>query len=219
MDSIGYDYIYKIIIIGDSGVGKSNILSRFIKGEFEIDSKHTIGVEFSAKTLTIDNKTIKIQVWDTAGQERYRAITNAYYRGANGALIVYDITKRGTFDNLNRWIGELLEHTQNNQLKNIPFLLVGNKADLCQSRQVSTDEGILFSKNHKTNDIHFIETSAMTDLNIDHAFNTLIKNIYESQSKETIDNDDTNDELSSSQSLETDINDNKSSKKYNCCKI
>ena len=120
-----YDYIYKIIIIGDSGVGKSNILSRFIKGEFEIDSKHTIGVEFSAKTLTIDNKTIKIQVWDTAGQERFRSMIPSYYRDIDGVILVYDLTNIKSFENIEQWYNELMTYAD----KKVNILLVGNKLD------------------------------------------------------------------------------------------
>ncbi|KAK8550864.1 hypothetical protein V6N12_039547 [Hibiscus sabdariffa] len=101
-----YDYLFKIVLIGDSGVGKSNILSRFTRNEFCLDSKSTIGVEFATRTLQVEGKTVKAQIWDTAGQERYRAITSAYYRGAVGALLVYDITKRQTFDNVKRAVSE-----------------------------------------------------------------------------------------------------------------
>ncbi|MCL4124544.1 UNVERIFIED_CONTAM: hypothetical protein GTU68_045696, partial [Idotea baltica] len=95
--------LFKIVIIGDSGVGKTNLLSRFVDGTFSIDSRPTIGVEFATKTTSIEDKTIKNQIWDTAGQERFRAITNAYYRGAQGAIIVYDLTKQRTFENIAKW--------------------------------------------------------------------------------------------------------------------
>ncbi|KAJ9541787.1 hypothetical protein OSB04_028293 [Centaurea solstitialis] len=101
-----YDYLFKIVLIGDSGVGKSNILSRFTRNEFCLESKSTIGVEFATRTLQVEGKTVKAQIWDTAGQERYRAITSAYYRGAVGALMVYDITKKQTFENVQRAIPE-----------------------------------------------------------------------------------------------------------------
>lgn len=91
------DYHYKIVLVGDSGVGKSNIISRFTKNEFNLESKTTIGVEFATKTLIVDDKTVKVQIWDTAGQERYRSMASAYYRGANGALLVYDITRSTSF--------------------------------------------------------------------------------------------------------------------------
>ncbi|CAJ1353595.1 unnamed protein product [Effrenium voratum] len=99
-----YDYLFKVVLIGDSGVGKSNLLSRFTRDEFNLESKSTIGVEFATKSITTNGKVIKAQIWDTAGQERYRAITSAYYRGAVGALLVYDISKRVTFENLERWL-------------------------------------------------------------------------------------------------------------------
>merc|ERR1712070_470664 len=102
-----HDYLFKVVLIGDSGVGKSNLLTRFTRDEFKQDSKSTIGVEFATKTITVDKKVIKAQIWDTAGQERYRAITSAYYRGAVGALLVYDITKASTFESVKTlWLEE-----------------------------------------------------------------------------------------------------------------
>ena len=105
-----YDYLFKVVLIGDSGVGKSNLLSRFTRNEFNLESKSTIGVEFATRSIQVDNKTIKAQIWDTAGQERYRAITSAYYRGAVGALLVYDIAKHLTYENVERWLKELRDH-------------------------------------------------------------------------------------------------------------
>merc|ERR1719164_226587 len=109
-----YDYLFKVVLIGDSGVGKSNLLSRFTRNEFCLESKSTIGVEFATRSLPIDGKTIKAQIWDTAGQEWYRAITSAYYRGAVGALLVYDITKKGSFEDVERWLSELRDHAEEN---------------------------------------------------------------------------------------------------------
>uniref|UniRef100_A0A3Q3ENT8 RAB11a, member RAS oncogene family, like n=1 Tax=Labrus bergylta TaxID=56723 RepID=A0A3Q3ENT8_9LABR len=102
-----YDFLFKVVLIGDSGVGKSNLLSRFTRNEFNLESKSTIGVEFATRSIQVDGKTIKAQIWDTAGQERYRAITSAYYRGAVGALLVYDIAKHLTYENMERWLKEL----------------------------------------------------------------------------------------------------------------
>jgi len=121
-----YDYLFKVVIIGDSGVGKSNLLSRFTRNEFHLDSKSTIGVEFATRSIQHDGKVIKAQIWDTAGQERYRAITSAYYRGAVGALLVYDISKRLTFENVERWLKELRTHAD----PSIVVMLVGNKCVL-----------------------------------------------------------------------------------------
>ncbi|KAJ9067220.1 Rab GTPase ypt31 [Entomophthora muscae] len=121
-----YDFLFKVVLIGDSGVGKSNLLSRFTRDEFNLESKSTIGVEFATRNVQVEGKSIKAQIWDTAGQERYRAITSAYYRGAVGALLVYDVTKHNTFENVNRWLKELRDHAESH----IVILLVGNKSDL-----------------------------------------------------------------------------------------
>lgn len=129
------------MLIGDSGVGKSNLLSRFTRNEFNLDMKSTIGVEFATRSIQVDSKTIKAQIWDTAGQERYRAITSAYYRGAVGALLAYDISKHQTYENVNRWLSELREHADSN----IVVMLVGNKSDLRHLRAVPTDEAKEFA--------------------------------------------------------------------------
>merc|ERR1712188_108651 len=135
-----YDYLFKVVIIGDSGVGKSNLLSRFTRNEFHLDSKSTIGVEFATRSIQHDGKIIKAQIWDTAGQERYRAFTSAYYRGAVGALLVYDISKRLTFENVDRWLTELRDHADTN----IVIMLVGNKCDLRPQRQCPTEEAAAY---------------------------------------------------------------------------
>uniref|UniRef100_A0A673A3T8 Ras-related protein Rab-25 n=1 Tax=Sphaeramia orbicularis TaxID=375764 RepID=A0A673A3T8_9TELE len=132
---------HRIVLIGDSGVGKSNLLSRFTRNEFNLESKSTIGVEFATRSIQVDGKTIKAQIWDTAGQERYRAITSAYYRGAVGALLVYDIAKHLTYENVERWLKELRDHADNN----IVIMLVGNKSDLRHLRAVPTDEARAFA--------------------------------------------------------------------------
>lgn len=136
-----YDFLFKVVLIGDSGVGKSNLLSRFTRNEFNLDSKSTIGVEFATRSIQVDTKTIKAQIWDTAGQERYRAITSAYYRGAVGALLVYDISKHQTYDNVTRWLKELRDHAD----ANIVIMLVGNKSDLRHLRAVPTEEAKQFA--------------------------------------------------------------------------
>ena len=148
-----YDYLFKLVLIGDSGVGKSNLLSRFTRNEFNLESKTTIGVEFATKNSIIEDKVIKAQIWDTAGQERYRAITGAYYRGAVGALVVYDISKFPTFQSMNKWMKELKEHSD----PNIIVMLVGNKSDLKHLRVVKQDDALDFAdKNRKFISIYFI---------------------------------------------------------------
>ncbi len=137
MNEEDYDMIFKVVLIGDSGVGKSNLLSRYLKNEFSYDTKTTVGVEFGAKKVEIDEFKIKVQIWDTAGQERYKSITNAYYKGAKGALLVYDITKKETFENINKWVPELKQNGD----KDVTIVLVGNKIDLEDERKISTEEG------------------------------------------------------------------------------
>ena len=144
-----------------------------------MQSKSTIGVEFATKSIQTDNRVIKAQIWDTAGQERYRAITSAYYRGAVGALLVYDISKRLTYDNVSRWLKELRDHADSN----IVVMLVGNKKDLRHMRQVNTDEAKDFCRANK---LFFIETSALADSNVNIAFETILKEIYRLISKKSI---------------------------------
>ncbi|VDN98418.1 unnamed protein product [Rodentolepis nana] len=171
-DEDSYDYLFKIVLIGDSGVGKSNLLSRYTRNQFNLESKTTIGVEFATRSVKIGDKGIKVQIWDTAGQERYRAITSAYYRGAVGALLVYDIAKYTTFENVNIWLKELKHHAD----QNIVTILVGNKCDLRHLRTVSTQEAKQFAEGAG---LHFTETSALDSTNVDHAFYTLLEKILE----------------------------------------
>ncbi|XP_068641330.1 ras-related protein Rab11D [Aristolochia californica] len=165
------DYVFKVVLIGDSAVGKSQILSRFARNEFSLDSKATIGVEFQTRTLVIQHKSVKAQIWDTAGQERYRAVTSAYYRGAVGAMLVYDITKRQTFDHIPRWLEELRSHAD----KNIVIILIGNKTDLEDQRAVPTEDAKEFAQKEG---LFFLETSALEATNVENAFITVLTEIF-----------------------------------------
>jgi len=180
-----YDYLFKVVLIGDSGVGKSNLLSRFTRNEFNLESKSTIGVEFATRSINVDGKTVKAQIWDTAGQERYRAITSAYYRGAVGALLVYDIAKHATYVNVTRWLKELRDHADNN----IVIMLVGNKSDLKHLRAVPTDEAKAFSTE---NGLSFIETSALDASNVEGAFQTILTDIYRIVSSKSLESSTNN---------------------------
>eukprot|EP01089_Gocevia_fonbrunei_P013873 TRINITY_DN365_c0_g1_i1.p1 TRINITY_DN365_c0_g1~~TRINITY_DN365_c0_g1_i1.p1 ORF type:complete len:222 (-),score=50.51 TRINITY_DN365_c0_g1_i1:93-758(-) len=166
-----YDYLFKVVLIGDSGVGKSNLLTRFTRNEFNLESKATIGVEFATRSIKCDDKTIKAQIWDTAGQERYRAITSAYYRGAVGALLVYDISKGSTFENIERWLNELRDHADST----IVIMLVGNKSDLRHLRAVRTEQASAFAEK---NGLAFIECSALDSTNVETAFSKILTEIY-----------------------------------------
>ncbi|KMT20255.1 hypothetical protein BVRB_1g002590 [Beta vulgaris subsp. vulgaris] len=177
------DYVYKVVVIGDSAVGKSQLLSRFAKNEFCLDSKSTIGVEFQTRTVTIKSKVVKAQIWDTAGQERYRAVTSAYYRGALGAVVVYDITKRQTFDHVARWIDELRAHADNS----IVIMLIGNKADLVDQRAVPTEDAVEFAQDQG---LFFSEASALSGDNVEKAFFRVLEEIYSNvTSKKALDCD------------------------------
>lgn len=131
-------------MIGDSGVGKSNLLLRYTKDQFKKHSESTIGVEFATRSIKVDDSFVRAQIWDTAGQERYRAITNAYYRNAVGALLVYDISKKSTFHNIEKWFSELREHADNR----IVVLLVGNKSDLRSQWEVETKDALKYAEKH-----------------------------------------------------------------------
>jgi len=170
-----FDHLFKIVLVGDSGVGKSNLLSRFTRNSFTTDEKSTIGVEFATRVIPMaDSKKIKAQIWDTAGQERYRAITNAYYRGALGAMLVYDVTKQSSFENIPRWLRELREYAN----RDIVLVLVGNKADLVDKslRQVTEEQAKQLAAEY---DLPFMEASAKSGFNVDEAFTLIVKNIYE----------------------------------------
>jgi Ras-related protein Rab-11A len=170
MEEEQYDYLFKIVLVGESGVGKTNLLSRFSRNEFNLESKATIGVEFDTKRIEHEGEIIKAQIWDTAGQERFRAITSAYYKGAMGALLVYDISKRSSFQMLDRWLNEIKAHTE----PDLNIILVGNKSDLENLREVTKEEAINYAKEHK---IPFFETSALTSNNVEEVFKDLLISI------------------------------------------
>ncbi|XP_075486964.1 ras-related protein RABA1d-like [Primulina tabacum] len=174
-----YDYLFKLVLIGDSGVGKSNLLSRFTRNEFSLETKSTIGVEFATRSMTVEGKVIKAQIWDTAGQERYRAITSAYYRGAVGALLVYDVTRHSTFESVERWLKELRDHTD----PNIVAMLIGNKTDLRHLVTVSPEDGTSFAEKES---LYFMETSALDATNVDKAFSDVLDQIYRMVSKKNM---------------------------------
>ncbi|KAI3974771.1 hypothetical protein MKX01_031185 [Papaver californicum] len=202
-------YLFKVVIIGDSAVGKSNLLSRYSKNEFNIHTKATIGVEFQTQSMEIDGKEVKAQIWDTAGQERFRAVTSAYYRGAVGALIVYDITRRTTFDSVGRWLDELNIHSDTT----IARMLVGNKSDLGNIRDVSVEEGKSLAE---AEGLFFMETSALDSTNVQTAFEMVIKEIYNNVSRKVLNSDAYKAELST-KSVSLIDEKSKQTQGYSCC--
>ncbi|CAG0888235.1 unnamed protein product [Darwinula stevensoni] len=164
------DYLFKFLIIGSAGCGKSCLLHQFIENKFKQDSSHTIGVEFGSKIVNVGGKAVKLQIWDTAGQERFRAVTRSYYRGAAGALLVYDLSSRETYTELSNWLTDARQLAS----PDIVILLVGNKKDLEADREVTFLEASCFAQE---NDLMFLETSALTGDNVEEAFLKCSKSI------------------------------------------
>ena len=171
MEDESYEIMVKVVLVGDSGVGKTNIMSKYLKNQFREDSKATVGVEFGSKQFTVENHQIKAQIWDTAGQERYKAITSAYYKGAKGAFVVYDITRKNTFETVNKWVSDISAAAD----KKITLILIGNKNDLEDQRQVTKEMG---EEKAKELGLAFMETSACSGENLDKAFQLMINEIY-----------------------------------------
>jgi len=167
-----FEYIFKYIIIGDMGVGKSCLLQQFTEKRFPEDQPHTIGIEFGTRVIEVHNKVIKLQIWDTAGQERFRAVTRSYYRGAAGAIMVYDITTRSSFNHLATWLTDARNHTNPCTV----MMLIGNKLDMAKQREVSFEEAEAFAKD---NGLIYLEVSAKTGQNVEEAFLRTARKIYD----------------------------------------
>lgn len=181
MSNEEYDDLYKIILVGDATVGKTHLLSRYIRGTLPSVAKATIGVEFATRTIPLAvGGTVKAQIWDTAGQERYRSITSAHYRRSAGAILVYDVTKKKTFLNISKWLEEIKQNAD----KDIVIMLVGNKVDLVEQneskRKVTYEQGANFAKE---NNLFFAEASAVSKLNVKHIFENLLQEIYNNRLK------------------------------------
>ncbi|OLL24965.1 GTP-binding protein ypt2 [Neolecta irregularis DAH-3] len=196
-----YDYLMKLLIIGDSGVGKSCLLLRFSEDQFTPSFITTIGIDFKIRTIELEGKRIKLQIWDTAGQERFRTITTAYYRGAMGILLVYDTTDRKSFDNIRTWFQNVTQHAS----EDVNKILIGNKCDWDEKRVVSSEEGQQLANELG---IPFIEASAKTNVNVEDAFFLLARDIK----KRLLDNQAEGGLMASHVKL-----DGLQTKKHNCC--
>ncbi len=211
MSEEDYDTIFKIVIVGDSGVGKTNLITRYLKNDFKPETKATIGVEFSDKKYIYKNKNIKIQIWDTAGQERYRSLTSMYYKGAKGAIFVYDISSKISFENIDKWLIEMKKTAD----ENIKIILIGNKCDLIEKREVKEDDGKIKAKDLN---VPFMETSALNCINVEKAFNFLIEEIanLEINFEEDFDFEDFKDGKNVN-NINLNDNEKKNQKNKNCC--
>ncbi len=173
-----YEMMIKVILIGDSGVGKTNIMSKYLKNQFMENSKATVGVEFGSKLFNHEGHKIKAQIWDTAGQEKYKAITGAYYKGSKGAFVVYDITRKETFASVERWVNDLKSTSD----PKLTIILIGNKNDMEDQRQVTKEQG---EEKAKSFGCAFLETSALSGDNLDKAFTLMVKEIFEKFNSES----------------------------------
>lgn len=186
-----YDMIFKIVLIGDSGVGKSNIMSRYLKDEFSFETRTTVGVEFGAKKIELSGARIKAQIWDTAGQERYKSVANAYYKGSKAALVVFDLTNEESFLNVDKWLSEVRKNGE----KDISIIIIGNKSDLEDQRKISKERGQNKAEEN-CNFIYlclvcaFLETSAYQSVNIDKAFKIMIEEVDRKYRKQFMELDD-----------------------------
>ena len=200
-----YEFIFKVLLLGNSNVGKSSLFLRFVDDIWNDTFVPTIGVDFKIKTFEIDSKKIKMQIWDTAGQERFKNIISSYYRGAHGILLLYDVTDKDSFKNLSNWLIEI----EKNASKNVLKVLIGNKSDLEDKRVISYNQGKEFAD---TYGLKFIETSAKKNLNVNEAFETLGRELMIASAEKKVTKQKPNKKISVAQAQ--DLN---TKKKGGCC--
>jgi len=203
--SAAYDYLIKLLLIGDSGVGKSCLLLRFSDDSFTPSFITTIGIDFKIRTIELDGKRIKLQIWDTAGQERFRTITTAYYRGAMGILLVYDVTDERSFKNIRNWFSNIEQHAS----EGVNKILIGNKCDWVEKKAITKEQGQALADEFG---IKFLETSAKANINVEEAFFTLARDI-----KKRLIDTHAQEQQNSPKRLDLDNKNPKSSSGSSCC--
>jgi len=190
--------LLKVIILGDSGVGKTSLMQQFVNGKFSHQYKATIGADFLTKELTIDDKSVTMQLWDTAGQERFQSLGVAFYRGADCCVLVYDVTNQKSFENISLWKDEFLIQANVKNPENFPFVIIGNKVDVDDSKKViSTKKGQQFANN--LGNLPLFQTSAKEAVNIDQAFDVIARNALQQE-----ENDEFNDEFNDAINIQLD---------------
>ncbi|TKR96299.1 hypothetical protein L596_010341 [Steinernema carpocapsae] len=172
MAGVSYEYLFKVVLVGDTGVGKTNLISRYMDDRFDPNERQTIGVDMATTCVQVHGHTIKAQIWDTAGQDRYGSIVPTYYKHALGAILVYNITETQSFQNARRWLNDIQKYANRDMM----VLLVGNKTDLEELRVVPMEEAKEFAVE---NGLSFIETSALNNDNVRTAFSKILMDIYE----------------------------------------
>lgn len=194
--------LLKVIILGDSGVGKTSLMQQFVNGKFSHQYKATIGADFLTKELTIDDKSVTMQLWDTAGQERFQSLGIAFYRGADCCVLVYDVTNQKSFENISLWKDEFLIQANVKNPENFPFVIIGNKVDVDDSKKViSTKKAQQFANN--LGNLPLFQTSAKEAVNIDQAFDVIARNALQQE-----ENDEFNDEFNDAINIQLDSENN-----------